>query len=53
MHVRISSLGQGTEWGIVFWVAKISNILFGCLKFLIFLGVNGRCWALSLRMKKR
>ena len=28
-----------------FWVAKISNIYFGCLKFLIFFGVNSRCWA--------
>ena len=24
--------------GIFFWVAKISNILLGCLNFLIFLG---------------
>ena len=24
--------------GIFFWVAKISNIFWGCLKFLIFLG---------------
>ena len=38
MHFRVSSLGQGTEWGIIFWVAKISNIILGCLKFLIFLG---------------
>ena len=30
--------------GIFFWVAKISNIFLGCLKFLIFFGVNGRCW---------
>ena len=30
--------------GYFFWVAKISNIVLGCLKFLIFLGVNGRCW---------
>ena len=28
----------------IFRVAKISNIFWGCLKFLIFLGVNGRCW---------
>ena len=27
---------QGTEWGIFFLVSKISNILLGCLKFLIF-----------------
>ena len=32
-----------TEWGIFFWVAKISNIFFECLKFLIFFRVNGRC----------
>ena len=46
MHFTVSSLGQGTEYGIIFWVAKISNIFLGCLKFLIFLGVNGRYWAL-------
>ena len=34
-----------TEWGIFFGVAKISNIFWGFLIFLIFLGVNGRCWA--------
>ena len=27
MHFRVSSLDQGTEWGIIFSVAKISNIL--------------------------
>ena len=27
----------------IVWVAKISNI-FGCFKFLIFLGMNGRYW---------
>ena len=31
--------------GDIFGVAKISNIFWGCLKFLIFFGVNGRCWA--------
>ena len=31
MHFRIFSLGQGTEWGIIFWVGKISNI-FGVLE---------------------
>ena len=29
----------------IFRVAKISNIYLGCLKFLIFLGVNCRCCA--------
>ena len=38
MHFRFLSLGQGTEWGIIFWVAKISNI-FGVLEIPdIFLG---------------
>ena len=49
MHFRVSSLGQGTEWGIFFWVAKISKYFSffffggggGGLKFLIFFGVNG------------
>ena len=31
--------------GDIFWVAKISNIFWGCLKFLIFFGVNSRCLA--------
>ena len=31
--------------GVIFGVAKISIIFLGCLKFLIFLGVNDRCWA--------
>ena len=45
MHFRVISEGQGTEWRSryrmedSFWVAKISNIHLGCLKFLIFLGV--------------
>ena len=44
MHFMVFSYGQGTEWGYFGGVAKISNIVLGCLKFLIFLGVNGRCW---------
>ena len=41
MHFKVIFLGQGTEWGIFFWVAKISNIFWECLKFLILFGVNG------------
>ena len=41
MHFRVFSLGQGTEWGMFFGVAKISNIFWGCLKFLIFFGGEG------------
>ena len=33
--------------GIFFGVAKISNIFWGCLIFMIFFGVKGRCWALA------
>ena len=29
MHLRVNSLGQCTEWGIIFWAAKISNIFLG------------------------
>ena len=29
VHFRVFSSGQGTEWGIIFWVAKISNIFLG------------------------
>ena len=37
----------------IFLVAKISNIFLGCLKFLIFLGVNGRCWVRAYVCKKK
>ena len=30
---------------VFFWDAIISKIFFRCLKFLIFIGLNGRCWA--------
>ena len=36
-----------------FWVAKISNIVLGCFKFLIFLGVNGRCWVRAYVCRKK
>ena len=26
MHFRVFSLCQGTEWEILFWIAKISNV---------------------------
>ena len=29
---KVSSLGQGTEWWIILWVAKISNIFLGVLE---------------------
>ena len=29
MHFRVFSSGQGTEWGIFFGVAKISDIFWG------------------------
>ena len=32
MHSRVSSLGQGTEWGIIFWIAKIFKYFFGVLE---------------------
>ena len=38
IHFRVSSKVQGTEWGVIFRVAKISNIFLQCLKFLIFFG---------------
>ena len=43
IHFRVSSLGQDTEWGRIFWVAKISNIIFGVLEIPDIFGVNGRC----------
>ena len=52
MHFRVFSSGQGTEWGYFFLgggggVAKISNIFWGCLKFLIYtFGEKGICRAL-------
>ena len=33
-------------------VAKFSNIFLGCLKFLIFFGVKGRCWARAYIWRK-
>ena len=29
MHFRVFSQGQGTGWGIFFWVVKISSIFLG------------------------
>ena len=33
MQFRVFFKGQGTELGYFFWVAKISNIFMGCMKF--------------------
>ena len=41
----LCNLGSFLRSRIFFGVAKISNIFWDCLIFLIFLGVNGRCWA--------
>ena len=38
MHFRVFSEGQGTEWRIFFWVAKISNIFLGVLEILDIFG---------------
>ena len=40
-----SFLKVNVQNGGIFGVAKISNVFLGCLKFMEFLGVNGRCWA--------
>ena len=53
MHLRVFTQGQGTERGIFFGVAKISNIFLGCLKFLIFLLGERLKLGSSLRMKKK
>ena len=53
MHFRVFSLGQGTERGVYIWVAKISNIFLVCLKFLIYFGVKGRCWARAYVWRKK
>ena len=37
MYFMVFSVGEGTERGIIFGVAIISNIFWGCLIFLIFL----------------
>ena len=29
MHFRVSSLGQGTEYGIIFWLLKFQLFFFG------------------------
>ena len=41
MHFKVFSGGQCTEWGVLFWVCKISNICLGCLNFLIFFFFGG------------
>ena len=38
--------------GTFLGVAKISNIFWGCLIFLIFLGMKGRCWARAYVWRK-
>ena len=43
MQFRVFLKVKVQNWDM-FGVAKISNIFLGCLKFLIFLGVKGRCW---------
>ena len=52
MHFKVFSKGLGTELGIFFGVAKISNIFLRCLKFLIFFGGEGQRLGPSLRMQK-
>ena len=42
--LRVIFLRSMYRIGIFFGAAKISNTFLGCLKFLIFLGVDGRCW---------
>ena len=44
MHFRVFFKVKGTELGYFLGVAKILNMFLGCLIFLIFLGVTGRCW---------
>ena len=39
--------------GVFFWIDKISNIYLGCLKFLIFLGGEGKMLGPSLRLQKK
>ena len=46
MHFRVFSYGQGTESGY-FLVCQNFKYFLGCLKFLRFFRVNGRCWARS------
>ena len=40
------------QYGDIFCVAKISNIFWGCSKFLIFLVGEGQMLGPSLRMQK-
>ena len=53
IYFKVFSYGQGTELGIFFWVAKFSNIFWGCLKFLIFFLGEGQMLGPSLRMQKK
>ena len=44
IQFRVFFKGQGTEFGYFLGLLKFQNFFWGCLKFLIFFGVNGRCW---------
>ena len=53
MHFRVFFLKSMYRMGIFVGFAKISNIFFGCLRFLILLGVNSRLLGPSLGMKEK
>ena len=44
MHFRVFFKGHGTELGYFSGLLKFQIFFLECLKFLIFFGVNGRCW---------
>ena len=53
MQFRVFFLRSRYRIGIFFWVAKISNIFLGCLKFMIlFWGVQ-KMLGPSLRIRKK
>ena len=45
MHFRVFLKVMVQNGGYLFGLVKFQIFFLGCLKFLIFLGVNGRCWA--------
>ena len=53
MHFRVFFSRSRYKIGIFFWVAKISNIFWGCLKFLIFFFGERLMLGPSLRMRKK
>ena len=52
ISMHLGSWSRYRIWDIFFGLPKFQIFFSGCLKFLIFLGVNGRCWARAYVCRK-